>query len=200
MLKQRKYDSYDEYIKHQTSKTDNILKSESNAEMLSKWNAKYYSSLKESIGKYSFDKGTSVLCLGARQGGEVQAFIDSGCFAVGLDLLPTPENKYVVHGDFNNIQYADCSVDVVFTNSLDHAKDIKIVAEEICRVLKSGGRFIVEVLPDGHGNAKDRWACCWWDLFSGHGFVLESKTELKNRSLFGTQLCFMKNREIRDGR
>jgi SAM-dependent methyltransferase len=86
-----------------------------------------------------------VLCLAARLGTEVRAFIDQGAFAVGVDLNPGKENHWVVVGDFHRLQYADASVDVVYTNSLDHVYDIERVLAEVRRVLKPGGAFLLEV-------------------------------------------------------
>ena len=70
-------------------------------------------------------KAASVLCLGARQGTEVKAFLDLGCFAVRIDLEPGAENQFVVQGDFHDLKFPTESVDIVFTNSLDHAFDPK---------------------------------------------------------------------------
>lgn len=49
--------------------------------------------------------GMTVLCLAARIGTEVKAFFDIGCFAVGIDLNPGENNRYVVYGDFHDIQF-----------------------------------------------------------------------------------------------
>jgi SAM-dependent methyltransferase len=186
---------------HQKSKNAFVINTENETIALGKWDDYYYEIMKKNLQIYPFiGNGTSVLCLGARRGGEVRAFIDLGCFAVGIDLLPTPENKYVMYGDFSNIQYKDGSVDVVFTNSLDHSGNISKVADEICRVLKVGGHFITSIVPDDSDNSKDRWACCWWDdwrdigaLFTEKGLEIENRITFKGVAVFGTQLCFLKN-------
>jgi SAM-dependent methyltransferase len=90
-------------------------------------------------------EGQSVLCLGARLGTEVKAFLDHGCFAVGIDLNPGKSNYYVLRGDFHNLQFADRSVDVVFSNSVDHVFDLEKFVKEVVRVLKSGGLLVIEV-------------------------------------------------------
>src|SRR5690606_32891810 len=72
-------------------------------------------------------------------------FIDRGAFAVGIDLNPGRENRWVVVGDFHALQFADASVDVVYTNSLDHAFDLSPVLAEVRRVLKDDGDFVVEM-------------------------------------------------------
>ena len=87
-----------------------------------------------------------VLCLAARIGTEVKAFLDLGCRAIGIDLNPGPENEYVVQGDFHNLQFPPNSMDVVYTNSLDHAFDIDRIAAEVLRVLKPEGVLIIEAV------------------------------------------------------
>src|SRR5258707_15564244 len=92
--------------------------------------------------------GMSALCLAARIGTEVKAFQDVGCFSVGIDLNPGPDNKYVLRGDFHEIQFPSNSLDVVYTNSIDHAFDAVKMISEVKRVLKPTGVFIVEA-PHG---------------------------------------------------
>lgn len=138
---QKVYKDYTEYVEHQVAKLATMD--------LGEYDHKYYSVLSERLGvlasKNVVEKGKTVLCLAARIGTEVRAFLQHGCFAVGIDLNPGKDNKYVVRGDFHNIQFPDKSVDVVFTNSLDHALYIKKVADEVKRVLKPNGFFILEV-------------------------------------------------------
>jgi len=142
--------------------------------------------------------GKRVLCLGARGGGEVEAFIDFGCFAVGIDLAPATDS-YVLRGDFNNIQFADSSVDVVFSNALDHANPIEKMVEETSRVLCSRGYFIVETIRDDNDNSKDRWASCWWKdhwdiitLFENSGYSLINEINSDN-DFYQYMLSFQKN-------
>lgn len=51
-----------------------------------------------------------------------------------------------MHGDFHNLVFADNSVDVVFTNSLDHAFKLEWVIKEIQRVLKHKGYLVIEIM------------------------------------------------------
>lgn len=198
-INQTKYDNRDDYIKHQKSKTKAILNSAESTQALYKWNMKYRRKLRAALDYEFIKPGTSVLCLGARAGGEVKAFIDKGCFAVGVDLLPTPGSSHVVVGDFNNLHYADESIDVVFTNSLDHSDDLAKTVSETCRVLKADGHFLVEIMSD-EDDWRDQWACCHWDfvkdviaVITKGGFCMVSEVKMPSAGrLFGTQLCFKK--------
>jgi len=77
-----------------------------------------------------------MLCLAARIGTEVKSFLDLGAFAVGIDINPGKKNKYVLFGDFQDIQFAPKCADIIFTNSIDHVYDIEKFLSEIKRVLK----------------------------------------------------------------
>jgi SAM-dependent methyltransferase len=142
-LKQRQYGNYQDYIEHQAAK----LKFESICPVdLQDYDKKYRQVLRDRIKNSNLIKeGQSVLCLGARLGTEVKAFLDHGCFAVGIDLNPGKSNYYVLPGDFHNLQFADRSVDVVFSNSVDHVFDLEKFVKEAVRVLKSGGLLVIEV-------------------------------------------------------
>ena len=92
----------------------------------------------ESLGA----QGSSVLCVGAcaQPGGDARAFRKPGAFAVGTDLLSMNRNL-VLEGDAHSLQFADGSVDFIFTNVLDHIPDLYRFASEVARVLK-GGRLL----------------------------------------------------------
>ncbi len=90
--------------------------------------------------------GCSALCLAARLGAEVRAFHRNGCFAVGIDLNPGKANPYVLPGDFHSLQFPDESVDIVYSNSLDHVFDLSKFVSEVRRVLKPSGVAIFEVV------------------------------------------------------
>ena len=106
----RNYTKYEAYLEKQASKLDGRLG----------WCQKRSDELRKALvirlREMKIEAGLSVLCLGARLGGEVQAFIDIGCFAVGLDLNPGEKSMYVVHGDFHQLQYADSSINIVYIN------------------------------------------------------------------------------------
>ena len=111
-------------------------------------------------------RGTSVLCLGARLGAECGAFTERGAFSVGVDLNPGEGNPFVVTGDFHDLQFAEASVDCVYTNSLDHVFDLKTVLSEINRVLKPGGLLIAEIVRgsrEAGGRDPGQYESCWWE-------------------------------------
>jgi SAM-dependent methyltransferase len=137
----RAYESYEAYLAHQASKLDadyerRVEKDEADVgEFLRRFS---------SCGPLAAHH--SVLCLGARLGGEVRALRDLGHFAVGIDLNPGKDNPYVHYGDFHALAFRDGSVDAVYINALDHAFDFKRLFTEIHRVLKPGGLFIAHML------------------------------------------------------
>lgn len=189
-LKQREYASYGQYVAHQQSKFQYLD--------LAGYDAKYRSVLKERLEKLAFVKrGANVLCLGARQGTEVKAFLDLGCFAVGLDLNPGANNPLVLQGDFHHTPFASESVDVVFTNSFDHAFDAEKLLAEIKRLLKPRGALIIEASRgEAESSAPDAYASFWWQrvddlvaLLDAHGFKPVRRVSF-NEPWPGEQICF----------
>jgi len=169
----RAYPTYEDYVGHQRSKLEQLD--------LSEYDVEYPRLLGERLRAHGLvTRGMTVLCLAARLGSEVKAFLDLGCFAVGLDLNPGPNNKYVVYGDFHAIQFADGSVDVVFTNSLDHVFDIDRVLREVRRVLKPGGLLVTEAIRGtAEGGAPRAYESFFWQkiddlvgLVERRGFAL----------------------------
>ncbi len=100
--------------------------------------------------------GKSVLCIGARAGGEVRAFASMGAFAIGIDIAPLPGSKHVLPGDAMKLQFASGSVDFVFTNIMDHIPRLGDFAREMARVLKTGGVFFSNVHVQRRSD--DEWA------------------------------------------
>lgn len=157
-LRQRSYDSYDAYLDHQRSKLGQI------GPELADYDERFYAALLARL--HSLDPawhGRRVLCLGARQGSEVRAFIAAGAFAVGVDLNPGSDNPYVVRGDFHRLQFADGTLDVVFTNSLDHALDLDRVLSEVRRLLRPGGWFIAEAAAGEEAKPAGPFETLWWN-------------------------------------
>jgi len=153
----REYASYNEYLTHQKSKLDNGIS------WLEKYEKTYYVLLIDWLKstKLQFE-GMSSLCVGARTGTEVKVFNDLGSFSVGIDINPGKENKFVVWGDASDIQYADNTVDIVYTNSLDHFLKIEESISEMCRVLKPKGYFIL-LINSPEDSKKDTFGSVHWD-------------------------------------
>lgn len=158
-IKQRSYVNYEQYLAHQRAKLQHLD--------LEQYDTLFRSALAERIETLieagTIDSGARVLCLGARIGTEVKAFIDKGCFAIGIDLNPGEENRYVVIGDFHDLQYANASVDVVYSNALDHVFELERVASEVHRVLRPGGLFLVDAERGSEeGMEPEFYESFWW--------------------------------------
>lgn len=140
-VSKRRYASYGAYLDHQKSKLETVRsRLEKNREEALENFVRRFESCEQ------LKPRSRVLCLGARLGTEVEAFIRLGHFAVGIDLNPGEENQFVVTGDFHRLVFADDSVDVVYANCLDHLFDLKAVGGEISRVLQPGGIAITDLV------------------------------------------------------
>jgi SAM-dependent methyltransferase len=141
-LMRRRYESYEEYLDHQAAKLEEISDrlEETAAVDLQEFRRRFETCA-------ALPLRARVLCLGARRGTEVEAFIQLGHFAVGIDLNPGENNRFVVHGDFHNLVFADASIDVVYTNVLDHVFDLQRAMAEVTRVLAPGGILLADILP-----------------------------------------------------
>ncbi len=195
-FKRREYSSYEQYVRHQQSKFQYLD--------LTEYDRNYRRKLKERLQLLSgLKKGGSALCLGARQGTEVKAFHDLGCFAVGIDLCPGAENRFVLHGDFHDLQFPAESADVIFTNSFDHIFDAKKMIGEITRVLKPDGILIIEAIHGGaQSTAPDHYASFWWQrvddlvaLLIRHHFKPIQRTPF-SEPWPGEQICFVKDPQV----
>jgi hypothetical protein len=153
----RAYVKYTDYLEHQASKLQHID--------LSGYDVWFRDSLqKRLLSIPEVRAGMSALCLGARIGTEVKAFLDIGCFAVGIDLNPGRDNKFVLPGDFHEIQFPANSVDIVYTNSIDHAFDPVKMLAEVRRVVKLTGLFILEAqFGTIEGKHPEDYESFWWD-------------------------------------
>jgi len=192
-FRQRSYASYADYLVHQSSKLELLD--------LVEYHAKFREVLRERLAKLSFlERDMVVLCLGARSGAEVEAFLDLGHPAIGIDLNPGGDGNLVVEGDFHDLEAESGSIDVVFTNSWDHAYDLRKAISEAWRVLKSPGFLIVEAVPGlEEGAHVDPWDCMIWRTRDDLIRLLESSGfELLERSWFefpwtGERLCLKKS-------
>ena len=186
-LYRRRYASYDEYVAHQRDKIRHLD--------LTAYDAAFEAELGGRLAAAGLVRhGDAVLCLGARLGSECRAFIGLGGFAVGIDLNPGRSNRHVVVGDFHHPQFADASVDIVYTNCLDHSFDLEKVMAAVDRVLKPGGAFVADLMngtADADSWEADNYDCLFWDKVDGFigrlrqitGFAVESETPM--RSVWG---------------
>lgn len=105
-------------------------------------------------------KGEKVLDLGCGRGGEtIEAAqrIGTKGFAWGLDITPRMielaqeraqkeqiQNVEFLKASMDSLPFEDNSLDAVFSNcAINHVEDKVAVYQEIYRVLKQGGRFVV---------------------------------------------------------
>jgi SAM-dependent methyltransferase len=181
-FRSKRFASYEEYVTHQSAKLSKIKTLDK------KWD-RLKAGLRERLAEIpEVRRGANGLCLGARLGAEVEALIEFGVFAVGIDLNPGTANRYVVTGDFHSVQYADASVDLIYTNSLDHVYDIEKVLAEVKRLLKPAGVFIVDLnhgTKDEQGRDPGYFASASWDhseemveKISASGLTVQRKREM----------------------
>jgi len=126
----KQYEKYDDYLNHQGSKL------QSHYDEIYTKNSEYREIVYERYRDFYVWQSQTVICLGARLGGEVEAFKRMGAVAVGIDLNPGIRNKHVMYGDFHEINFPDHSFDFVFCNSIDHVFSLPLFLSEIHRVLK----------------------------------------------------------------
>lgn len=145
-MKIREYKSYDEYINHQSQKLSSHKKKVAitDKQIENTVHARYTNRL-EVMSK-------SILCLGARLGGEVRAFKKMGALAIGIDIAPGDKNIDVMYGDFHYISFADKTFDFVFSNAIDHVLYLDKYLSESKRVLKNDGTFILELAMQKAGS------------------------------------------------
>jgi len=146
----RDYDSYNEYQIHQKQKFDEMLKIKggfSNKEIL-RYRIRFF---RRFYHLYKFiPLSSKIICAGARQGTEVEVLRDLGFHqAIGIDLNPGPDNKYVRSGDFMAMDFPDASIDLVYSNCLDHAYNLEQFICEHIRVLKPGGFALYDIAIQG---------------------------------------------------
>lgn len=159
-VRRRQYTSYSEYVTHQKQKLDS-----NPSEWLLAHEREYPELLATRLTQLDvITPGMTVLCLAARLGGEVRAFIKLGCFAVGIDLNPGVGNRYVLNGDFHDLQFSSGTVDLMFCNALDHAFDVPKMMAECRRVLKPEGRLVLEIVSgEKEGYEAGHFEAMIWD-------------------------------------
>lgn len=145
-LRKRDYASYEEYVTHQKLKLDEMVKLKggfSNFDIFD-YRLKFYSRFRHLAGLLPAD--ARILCCGARQGTEVEVLRDLGFHnAHGIDLNPGPDNPLVKPGDMMKLDAADATLDLIYTNCVDHAFDLDAMISEHARALKPGGCLLYDI-------------------------------------------------------
>ncbi|MFX1259945.1 MAG: methyltransferase domain-containing protein, partial [Promethearchaeota archaeon] len=147
----RDYNNYEEYKTHQIQKFDEIIKIYGgfSNKIIAKYRITFYNRFKH-LHKY-LPKSAIILCAGARQGTEVEVLHDIGFKnAYGIDLNPGPKNKFVRYGDFMHLDCPDSSLDLIYSNSIDHAYNLESLFTEHARAIKPKG-FVLYDLASGEG-------------------------------------------------
>jgi SAM-dependent methyltransferase len=100
----------------------------------------------------SLSASSSVLCVGCRNGVELDLFADAGVGDVtGIDLVSPREDILVM--DMHDMSFEDGAFDGVYaSHSLEHAYDVGTVMREIARVGRPGAVVGMEV-PLGTGSS-----------------------------------------------
>ena len=145
-LLKRDYASYDEYLTHQKLKLDEMVKMKggfSNFDIFD-FRLKFYVRFRQIAKLLPLD--ARILCCGARQGTEVDVLHDLGFVnARGIDLNPGSDNPLVSVGDMMKLDDPDNSVDLLYSNCIDHAFDLDRMIAEHARVLKPEGYLLYDI-------------------------------------------------------
>lgn len=136
--------NYSRYLKHQGSKLINHPNEVKTIDI------NYEKIVFERYLNYNLE-GKSILCLGARLGGEVRAFKRLGAMAIGIDIQPGLNNEHVLYGDFHNINFPNAIFDHIFCNAIDHSLYPNMLFAEAKRVLKNLGIFFLEIAIQNKG-------------------------------------------------
>lgn len=145
-LRKRDYADYDEYLTHQKLKLEEIVKIKggfSNFDIFD-YRIKFYIRFRRLASLLPAQ--ADVLCCGARQGTEVDVLRDLGFrTARGIDLNPGPDNPLVQAGDMMKLGAPDNSLDLIYTNCVDHSFDLDAMIAEHARALKSNGYLLYDI-------------------------------------------------------
>ena len=138
----RRHPDYASYVATQKEKTTDPARIEK--WLGEEWNVKLDGFRLLFERNHSFVKHAgNAICLGARTGQEVVALREIGIEAIGIDLVPFP--PHTIEGDVHDTGFEDASFDLVFTNIVDHTPYPQRLADEIERLLASGGHAILNL-------------------------------------------------------
>jgi len=98
--------------------------------------------------------GARILCIGCRNGYELDRFRSLGYDAVGIDLFSQRQDILVM--DMHELAFDDDSFDAVYaSHSLEHSYDLDRVLSEIRRVARDGAVVAIEVPVRHKGSDAD---------------------------------------------
>ena len=149
----KKYKSYEEYLNHQKEKTLDPIRRQKWLE--EEWESKlnYFEKVFEQVViEFPEIKNGSAVGLGARTGQEIQAMINLGFDAQGIDLVEC--KPLVIEGDIHEMPFEDNSFDFAFTNIYDHSLYPEKFLQEIDRVVKPKGVILLHLafgITDDYG-------------------------------------------------
>lgn len=145
-FRRRDYADYDEYLTHQKLKLEELVKIKggfSNFDIFD-YRVKFYTRFRHLPRLLPRD--ARILCCGARQGTEVDVLRDLGFFnARGIDLNPGPGNPLVAEGDMMKLADPDNSLDLIYTNCVDHSFDLDAMIAGHARALKPEGYLLYDI-------------------------------------------------------
>ena len=161
----RRYKDNERYVRHQASKLQTLRAGAAEADY--RWGGIYHRRMGEHIREIAerLPAKFPVLCLGARWGHEVEAWTQQGYMAIGMDVAPGDE-RWVLTGDMHSLgdRWPAGSFGIVYTNALDHSRDLESVAGHVKRLLGKDGLFIADAASTGEvGRMPGNWEACWWD-------------------------------------
>jgi SAM-dependent methyltransferase len=145
LIRKNGYESYEQYISHQSSKLDAILYKHGgfSSLLIMRWRLVFFTHFKPLMKL--LNRNAKILCVGARQGTEVEVLQDIGFKNTkGCDLNPGPNNPYVYTDDFMKHNLPDNSVDAIYSNAIDHAYNLDLFFKEQARILKVNGKAIFD--------------------------------------------------------
>lgn len=138
--KVKDYKQYKDYVDDQCEKTLRVKKSQRRFnKKVGQFQKRFRVLKKDNL----IQENHKALCLGARLGEEVQALINLGVNAVGVDLVANL--PLVIKADFHALPQKKQSQDVVYTNAFDHIFNPDAFIENIIRVLKDDGILIIDI-------------------------------------------------------
>jgi SAM-dependent methyltransferase len=161
-VRRRDYATYDEYLTHQKLKLEELLKTKggfTNTDILN-FRLKFYRRFRHLPGL--LPREANILCCGARQGTEVEVLRDLGfANARGIDLNPGEDNPWVRPGDFMHLDESDNSLDLLYTNCVDHAFDLDALFKEHARAIKPDGYVLYELGANMEGGGGPFESVAW---------------------------------------